>query len=67
MPPYGSEPEGRGKRRDIVFAGVVLVLAFYTTYLAPSTQQGIANVLQATVLRPFIATQVRLGDARLRA
>lgn len=68
MPPtYGAEPETNGKRRDITFAVVVLLLALSTTYLGEQRQQRIASTIRATVLRPFIATQDVLTDARRRA
>ena len=67
MAPYGNEPEGNGKRRDLLFAAVVIVLALSTTYLSPPTQQSISNVLQGSLLRPFIGTQNVLNDARRRA
>ncbi len=44
-----------------------LVLALITSYLPDPAQQRMAWVLRASVLRPFISTQERLADARMRA
>ena len=67
MPPYGSEPEPNGRKRDPLIAGIFLVVAFSTLYLAPTTQQRIATGLQLSVLRPFMGVQRRLEASRLRA
>lgn len=67
MPPYGSEPETNRGRRDVIFAAAVLVLALTTTYVSEPTQQTVALSLRATILRPFIATQERVIEARRRA
>ena len=67
MPAYGNEPESDGRRNDVTFAVIVLVLAASTSFLAESNQQRISSALQATILRPFIATQVSLNESRLRA
>lgn len=67
MPPYGNDPEPTGRRRDPLVAGIFLVLAFSTLFLAPSSQQSIATALQLSVLRPFIGVQRRLELARIRA
>lgn len=67
MPPYGSEPEANGRRRDPLVAGVFLVLAFSTLFLAPATQQTIATGLQLSLLRPFMGVQRTLEASRLRA
>jgi len=67
LPAYGNEPESDGRRYDVTFAAIVLVLAASTSFLAESSQQRIASSLQTTILRPFIATQVRLNESRLRA
>jgi len=64
---YRAEQEGRGGRRHIAVAVAFLVLALVTSYLPDPAQQRIAWVLRASVLRPFIATQERLNDARMRA
>jgi rod shape-determining protein MreC len=66
-PPYQGEQQTNGKRRDVTFAAVVLLLALVTAYLPETTQQQIASSLQASVLRPFIATQELLAQARRRA
>ncbi len=67
MAPYGKEGESNGRGRDIVFAGVVFVLALSTSFLAEPTQQRISAALQVSVLRPFIATQERLERSRIGA
>jgi len=67
VPPYGNEPESNGKRRDAIFAGLVLLLALSTTYLGEPLQQGVSSLLRGSVLRPFIATQQLLNDAQRRA
>ena len=67
MPAYAPEPEsttGRGQGR-LAVAFVILALA--TSYLPEGAQQTIAGALRVSVLRPFVATQERLGNARLRA
>jgi rod shape-determining protein MreC len=67
VPPYGNEPDSTARRRDIWFAALVVLLAISTTYLGETVQQGISNVVQGSVLRPFIALQETLNDARRRA
>lgn len=44
-----------------------MLLALSTPYFSQGAQQGIALALQATVLRPFIFTQERLAESRVRA
>lgn len=67
MPEYGNELETEARRPDVIFAGIVLILALSTSYLSEANQQRVSSTLQATVLRPFIATQNRITEARLRA
>ncbi|MDX1646352.1 MAG: rod shape-determining protein MreC [Longimicrobiales bacterium] len=67
MPNYGQEPGSNGRARDLVTAGVVVVVALSTSFLAEPSQQRIAAALQMSVLRPFIATQERLEAARVGA
>lgn len=67
MPPYGNESESGGRGRDLTVAGVVLVLALSTSFLSEPSQQRISAALQVSVLRPFIATQKRLEEARIGA
>lgn len=67
MPAYGREPETNGRRRDVIFAAVVLLMALLTSYVSDASQERIAASLQVSVLRPFIATQERLVNARHRA
>jgi len=45
----------------------VMLLALSTPYFSQSAQQDVALTLQATVLRPFISTQERLAESRIRA
>ena len=67
MAPYGHEPESNGRRRDLVIAAVVFVLALVTTQTAEPTQQRLSSGLRSSVLRPFIWTQERLTEAARRA
>jgi rod shape-determining protein MreC len=67
MLPYGAETESAGGRRQVGVALVFLVVAFATTYLPDGAQQRLASVLRSTVLRPFVATQQALAEARQRA
>jgi cell shape-determining protein MreC len=67
LPAYGNEPETKGRRNDVTIAAIVLVLAASTSFLVEANQQRIASSLQATIMRPFIATQERLNESRLRA
>jgi rod shape-determining protein MreC len=64
---YGTELEGEGGRRQVGVAVGVFVAALVTLYLPDPAQQSVAWALRASLLRPFIATQERLADARLRA
>ncbi|MDX1493085.1 MAG: rod shape-determining protein MreC [Longimicrobiales bacterium] len=67
MPPYGSESESNGRGRDLMVALIVLLVALSTSFVDEPTQQRISAALQETVLRPFIATQERLEQARIGA
>ena len=67
MPPYGNEPEPSGQRRDLMVAGVFLVLAFSTPFFSAPTQQSISTVLQVSILQPFMGVQRRFEVSRLRA
>jgi cell shape-determining protein MreC len=67
LPAYGNEPETNGRRRDLILAGIVMILALSTSYLSEANQQRVAASLQVTVLRPFIATQEGLAKSRVRA
>jgi rod shape-determining protein MreC len=67
VPAYVSEPEGPGGRRQGTLAVTFLILALATSYLPDAAQQRIAWGMRVTLLRPFLATQERLTDARLRA
>jgi cell shape-determining protein MreC len=64
---YGPEREAQGGRRQVTFAVGVMLLALATPYLSEGVQQQIAFTLQASALRPFIATQQRLTEARANA
>lgn len=67
MAPYDSDNDASGRSRDILVAGIVLVMAVSTSFLAEARQQRIAGALQVSVLRPFIATQERLEQSRIGA
>lgn len=67
MPPYAPEPEVGGGRRQIALAGVFLAVALTLLYLPDAAQERTGWVLRASVLRPFLATQERLVQARERA
>ena len=64
---YGPEPERTPGRRQAALGVVFVLAALGMTYLPPATQQRVAWSLRATVLRPFLATQERLVEARWRA
>jgi rod shape-determining protein MreC len=64
---YGPEPEIREGRRQLALAAAVTLLAVSIPYFSEVAQQRIALTLQATALRPFIATQGKLAEARIRA
>jgi cell shape-determining protein MreC len=64
---YGPERETQGAGRHATFAAVVMLVALVTPYLSGRAQQQIAFTLQASVLRPFIATQLGLTEARANA
>lgn len=68
MPTYGGEREtAGGGRRQLGVAVTLLIVALATSYLPDPAQQRVAWALRASFLRPFIATQERLADARMRA
>jgi len=48
-------------------AVVITLVALATPYMSEALQQQVAFTLQASVLRPFIATQERLTEGRARA
>jgi rod shape-determining protein MreC len=65
---YGPERDTLpGGRRQTGLATAVMFLALATPYLSDGLQQQIAFTLQASALRPFIATQERLTEARANA
>ena len=66
-PPYVTEPEGTGGRRQAAMAVVFVLLSLVAMYLPESGQRQIAWAVQATALRPFIAVQDRLVSSRLQA
>lgn len=65
MPPYGNDAESAGRKGELGLAVVVALLAFSTSFVAEGTQQRISAGLQLTVLRPFIAMQHGLEEARI--
>lgn len=67
MPPYAPEPEITGGRRQVALAAVFFVLALTALYMPDGAQERAAGALRGSVLRPFLATQERLVEARLRA
>jgi rod shape-determining protein MreC len=64
---FGNETDSNGRPRDLTIAVVLLVVALGTAHLPQSSQQRISSALQGSVLRPFIATQERLEEARIGA
>jgi rod shape-determining protein MreC len=67
MTSYTDPPEvGRG-RRDLTVVLVFLFLSGVALYMPSGAQGRIGEVLKATVLKPFILTQMSLVRARLRA
>lgn len=67
MAAYGNGTDSNGRGRDLMVAGIVLVLALSTSFLSERSQQRISGAFQVSVLRPFIATQERLERARIGA
>ena len=67
MPAYGAERETGGGRGQVAVAVTFLIVALATSYLPDAAQQRVAWALRSSALRPFIATQERLADARMRA
>ena len=45
MPEYGNEPETEARRPDVIFAGIVLILAPSTSYLSAPNQQPVTSPL----------------------
>jgi rod shape-determining protein MreC len=64
---YAPEREKSGTGHQVVIAAVVAIASIATVYLGGDAQQRIAQLFQATVLRPFIWTQETLAQARMRA
>jgi len=67
VPPYGADTEALGGKRQRIAAGAIVSASIVILYLPPSVHQGLAWALRESALRPFIATQRRLADTRLRA
>lgn len=67
MPAFAPDRETNGGRRRRIIAGVVFASALLVYYLPEATQQRAASMLRGSVLRPFIATQEQLVEARLNA
>jgi len=63
---YAPEREKSGTGHQVVIASAITILAVATLYLGGDAQQRIAQVFQATILRPFIWTQETLQQARMR-
>jgi rod shape-determining protein MreC len=67
MGSHTESPEESRGRRDLAVAAVFLVLAIVAFYLPPVLQDQVSAAVRASALRPFLATQDALADARLRA
>lgn len=67
MPAYGPEREIPGGARRVGIAAAFVLLALAMPYLPEGVQHRVAFSLQGTVLRPFLAAQRRLAEARVRA
>jgi cell shape-determining protein MreC len=67
MASYTGPPEESRGRRDLSVAVVFLLLSTTILFLPSGTQSQVAAAFRATLLRPFIATQVALAEARVRA
>lgn len=67
MPTYTAEAADNGGRRQGVLTAFFIVLAVILVSLPSGSQQQIAALVRATVLRPFTAMQVALDRARVRA
>jgi rod shape-determining protein MreC len=67
VPAFGPDRETNGGRRQGIIAAVLLLVALAVYSLPEAAQQSMASSLRASVLRPFLATQERLVEARLSA
>lgn len=67
MPAFAPDQRTDGGRRQRYIAGLVVAFALLVYYLPQTTQQRAASVLRGSILRPFIATQEALVEARLNA
>ena len=67
MASFTDSPEEARGRRNLMVALAFLFLSIVVLYLPSGVQNQISAGLRATVLRPFIATQEALAQARLRA
>lgn len=68
MPPFdSSDLTGTSARRQTRGALVVLAVALVMLFLPPPAQQAVATGLRSTALRPFLALQEGLVQARLRS
>ncbi len=67
LPAFAPDQGADGGRRQRFIAGVVFAFALLVYYLPDATQQRAASALRGSVLRPFIATQEALVEARLSA
>jgi len=64
---YAPERETSGTRLQIWAAAGIALLSVVMLYLGVDAQQRIAQVIQGSILRPFIFTQETLAQARVRA
>lgn len=67
MPAWSPDRDTGAPRRQLGAAIVVLLLSLTALYLPDPAQQQIASALRASVLRPFVSSQERITEARLRA
>jgi rod shape-determining protein MreC len=67
MPPYITDHEERGPRRQLILTVAVLGLAVGLRILPPAPQQQIAAFFRGTVLFPFVLIQEGLAASRVHA
>lgn len=67
MPPYVIDDEDRGPRRQTLATLFFLVLAVTARILPPDSQQQVASVFRASLLRPFVLVQQGLADSQVHA
>lgn len=54
----------RGRRRDAGLAGAVLLVAFFFFFLPSAYQRPVRQAVRSTALRPFLAMQAEIIEAR---